>query len=41
MSKKILKADFVFGYTIRDVNLVYWNKRIAAMKRGKRWNDIK
>ena len=26
MSKKILKADFVFGYVIRDVNLLYGKK---------------
>ena len=41
MSKKILKADFVFGYVIRDVNLLYWNKRIAAMKKGKKMERYK
>ena len=41
MSKKILKADFVFGYTIRDVNLLYWNKRIATMKKGKKMERYK
>lgn len=41
MSKKILKADFVFGYTIRDVNLLYWNKRIATMKKGKNMERYK
>lgn len=41
MSKKILKADFVFGYVIRDVNLLYWNKRIAAMKKGKKMEQYK
>lgn len=41
MSKKILKADFVFGYAIRDVNLLYWNKRIAAMKKGKKMEQYK
>ena len=41
MSKKILKADFVFGYVIRDVNLLYWNKCIAAMKKGKKMERYK
>lgn len=41
MSKKILKADFVFGYVIRDVNLLYWNKRIAVMKKGKKMERYK
>lgn len=41
MSKKILKADFVFEYVIRDVNLLYWNKRIAAMKKGKKMERYK
>ena len=41
MSKEILKADFVFGYTIRDVNLLYWNKRIATMKKGKKMERYK
>lgn len=41
MSKKILKADFVFGYTIRAVNLLYWNKHIAAMKKGKKMERYK
>ena len=41
MSKKILKADFVFGYTIRDVNLLYWNKRITTMKKGKKMERYK
>ena len=41
MSKKILKADFVFGYVIRDVNLLYWNKHIAAMKKGKKMERYK
>lgn len=41
MSKKILKADFVFGYVIRDVNLLYWNKRIAGMKKGKKMEQYK
>lgn len=41
MSKKILKADFVFGYAIRGVNLLYWNKRIAAMKKGKKMERYK
>lgn len=41
MSKEILKADFVFGYTIRAVNLLYWNKHIAAMKRGKKMERYK
>ena len=41
MSKKILKADFVFGYAIRDVNLLYWNKHIAAMKKGKKMERYK
>ena len=41
LSKEILKADFVFGYTIRDVNLLYWNKRIAAMKKGKKMERYK
>lgn len=41
MSKEILKADFVFGYVIRDVNLLYWNKRIAAMKKGKKMERYK
>jgi len=41
VSKKILKADFVFGYVIRDVNLLYWNKRIAAMKKGKKMEQYK
>jgi YesN/AraC family two-component response regulator len=41
VSKKILKADFVFGYVIRDVNLLYWNKRIAAMKKGKKMERYK
>ena len=36
-----MKADFVFGYTIRDVNLLYWNKRIAAMKKGKKMERYK
>lgn len=40
MSKKILKADFVFGYVIRDVNLLYWNKHIAAMKKMERYKVI-
>lgn len=41
MSKEILKADFVFGYTIRAVNLLYWNKHIAAMKKGKKMERYK
>lgn len=41
MSKEILKADFVFGYTIRAVNLLYWNKCIAAMKKGKKMERYK
>lgn len=41
MSKEILKADFVFGYVIRDVNLLYWNKRIATMKKGKKMERYK
>ena len=41
MSKKILKADFVLGYVIRDVNLLYWNKRIAVMKKGKKMERYK
>lgn len=41
MSKKILKADFVFEYVIRDVNLLYWNKCIAAMKKGKKMERYK
>ena len=41
MSKKILKADFIFGYVIRDVNLLYWNKCIAAMKKGKKMERYK
>ena len=41
MSKKILKADFLFGYAIRDVNLLYWNKCIAAMKKGKKMERYK
>ena len=40
LSKKFLKADFVFGYAIRDVNLLYWNKH-GHEKGEKRWNDIK
>jgi len=41
LSKEILKADFVFGYTIRAVNLLYWNKHIAAMKKGKKMERYK
>ena len=41
MSKEILKADFAFRYTIRDVNLLYWNKRIATMKKGKKMERYK
>ena len=40
-SKEILKADFAFEYAIRDVNLLYWNKRIAAMKKGKKMERYK
>ena len=36
-----MKADFVFEYVIRDVNLLYWNKRIAAMKKGKKMERYK
>lgn len=36
-----MKADFVFGYVIRDVNLLYWNKCIAAMKKGKKMERYK
>ena len=39
-SKEILKADFVFRYAMKDVNLLYWNKRIAAMKKGKKDGTI-
>ena len=41
MSKEILKADFAFRYTIRDVNLLYWNKRITTMKKGKKMERYK
>ena len=40
-SKEILKADFAFEYAIRDVNLLYWNKRIATMKKGKKMERYK
>ena len=40
-SKEILKADFVFRYAMKDVNLLYWNKRIAAMKKGKKMERYK
>ncbi len=40
MSKEILKADFAFRYTIRDVNLLYWNKRITTMKKMERYKVI-
>ena len=36
-----MKADFVFGYAIRAVNLLYWNKHIAAMKKGKKMERYK
>jgi len=41
LSKEILKADFAFRYTIRDVNLLYWNKRITTMKKGKKMERYK
>lgn len=40
-SKEILKADFVFRYAMKDVNLLYWNKRIATMKKGKKMERYK